>query len=99
MEHDETSVLVRHIIGANIRALREVRGHNQTKFAEMIGLNRSYLNQIESGKMNASVNVLVKIADGLDVPLTDLHEGLSSTAPHRLPKDTIYASIALQRKK
>ncbi len=93
MKHDAANNLVRHIIGANIRTLRGQRGHSQMKFAEMVRINRSYLNQIEQGKMNASVDILVKIANGLDVPLPDLFRGLESHTPSRLPRDAVYAAV------
>ena len=93
MKRDAASNLVRHVIGFNIRSLRERQKHSQTQFAKMVGVNRSYLNQIEQGKMNASVDVLVKIADGLDVPLPDLFNGLESCAPNRLPRDVTYSAI------
>lgn len=93
MKHDAANSLVRHVIGFNIRTLRDQRGHSQAKFAEMVGVNRSYLNQIEQGKMNASVNILVKISDGLDVPLPDLFRGLESQPPSRLPHDTVFAAV------
>ena len=95
MKHDETSRLVKRVIGFNIKSLREHSRQSQSKFAEMIGMNRSYLNQIEGGKKNASVSILVKIANGLDVPLTALFKGLDSHAPNRLPVDTVYAMVQL----
>lgn len=97
MKHDAANNLVRHIIGFNIRMLRDRAGHNQTRFAEMVGINRSYLNQIEQGKMNASVDKLVLIADGLDVPLTELFKGLEDAAPSRLPHNTTYATVQIPK--
>ena len=95
MESVDSYTLVRQVIGRNIRTLRTASGQNQTKFAAMIGVNRSYINQIESGKMNASVNILVKIADGLDAPLASLFEGLDGCAPRKLPADNRYAVVRI----
>lgn len=47
----------------------------------MVEMNRSHLNQIEGGKQNFSMDKLVRIADGLDVPLTDFFVGLESGSP------------------
>ena len=69
MAHDNANNPVGQIIGRNIRALRDANGQSQVQFAEMIGISRPYLNQIEKGKMNWSLKMLVKIADGLDVPI------------------------------
>lgn len=95
MEHDETTRLIRRVIGFNIRSLRMQAKLSQEKFAEMVGINRSYLSQIERGMENPSLVKLVKIADGLDEPITTLMKGLESHAPHRLPADTLYAMVKL----
>lgn len=69
---------VRQTVGRNARALREARGMSQKCFAEMIGVNRAYYNRVELGLRNISMDLLVKIASGLDVPLTWLfsHSGI-----------------------
>lgn len=96
MKHDDTSKLVRQVIAHNVRKLRKRTGQSQVKFAKMVSINRSYISQIENGKMNVSVDILVKIADGLDVPLASLLKGLEGAPPCKLPKDTVYAVIALE---
>lgn len=84
MKHDEVSVIVRQIVADNIRSFRNECGHSQAKFAEMINVNRSYLNQIELAKENVSLDILVKIADGLDRPIADFFKGLESCPPREL---------------
>ena len=83
MRIDEVSVLVRETFGNNLRALRLESGLTQTAFAQMISVDRSYISQIECGKENVSVDVLVKLADGLDVPITQLFEGLEDAPPRK----------------
>ena len=95
MERNDANNLIKHVIGFNIKRLRRRGGQSQQKFADMVGMNRTYLSLLENGKMNASVEMLVKIADGLDVPLTDLFRGLESHAPHRLPPDTAIALVRI----
>lgn len=95
MKHEGGNIAVREAIASNIRALRTKSGFNQTKFAEMIQVNRSYINQIERGKMNVSIDILVKIADGLDTPLPRLFEGLEVSPPRNLDKNVSYAAIAM----
>lgn len=63
---------IRHGVGQRIRTLREQRGLSQYQFAKMIGMDRSYLINIEKGKRNVSIDMLTKIATGLDVWITDL---------------------------
>jgi transcriptional regulator with XRE-family HTH domain len=39
-------------------------------------MDRTYLSSVEAGKRNISVNNIKKIADGLDVSISELFEGL-----------------------
>lgn len=96
MKNDEASILVRLGVAANVRAIRKECGHTQTNFAEMINVNRSYISQIERGKGNISIDVLVKIADGLDRPITDFFRGLESGSPRALAQKSVdYEVVAL----
>lgn len=63
-------------VGSRIRSLRRVRGLTLRGFGMMIGMDRSYLSGVENGKRNATVDTLVRIADGLDVPLEELFRGV-----------------------
>lgn len=85
-------VFVRRIIGANIARMRDEMGISQSEFARRFSIDRSHLNLIESGRQNASIYALVKIADGLDVPLTKLFVGLEGNTPYRLAE---YAVVDL----
>ncbi len=95
MKHNDTGKLVRHVIACNIRSLRIESGQSQAKFAEMVGINRSYMNQIEHGTKNMSIDKLMRIADGLDVPITRLFEGLGECAPRNLQAEAVYALVKL----
>ena len=86
---------VRCAIGCNIRLLRKRQQIKQEDFAEMIGISRSYLSQIENGLSNATIDMYAKIADGLDAPLPDLFKGLEGSAPRRLPLNVTYAAVQL----
>ena len=48
----------------------------------MVGINRSNLSDIENARVNVSIGILVKIADGLDVPITALFAGLEDKPPN-----------------
>ena len=93
MKNDEASILVRLGVASNIRAIRKECGHTQTAFAEMINVNRSYISQIECGRGNISLDVLVKIADGLDRPVTDLFRGLEVDVPRNLTWDSLAGEL------
>lgn len=84
MDTGESCRYVRARVGDNVGALCRGKGLSQSRLAAMVGIDRSHLNQLIGGKSNVSLDVLVKIADGLDVPLTDLFFGLDGAAPRCL---------------
>jgi transcriptional regulator with XRE-family HTH domain len=55
-----------------IRQHRETKGLTQKELAEKVGMDRTYLNQIEQGKRKASLMMLERIAKALDVSVKDL---------------------------
>lgn len=57
----------RHVLGKEIRRLREEQGFSLRSFALMIGMDYSHLFDIEHGKTSTTIDMLVKIADGLGV--------------------------------
>ncbi|MDO4806211.1 MAG: helix-turn-helix transcriptional regulator [Coriobacteriales bacterium] len=59
-------------VGMRIRELRESQNLSQYKFATMVDVDRTYLIAIEKGRRNVSLDVLIKIAIGLDVHIADL---------------------------
>ena len=60
------------ITGKVIRRLRLERGMSQEVLSGLAVISRSHLAEIESGKDNASVETLWRIASGLDIRLSDL---------------------------
>ncbi|MBP5616007.1 MAG: helix-turn-helix transcriptional regulator [Alphaproteobacteria bacterium] len=59
-------------IGKNIRRIRKERLLCQIDFAVTVGIDRAYLSEIENGKTNTSINILLAIADALDVSIVKL---------------------------
>lgn len=59
-------------IGLNITIIRERQGLTQEKLAELAGLHRAYIGQIERGEKNIGLKNLEKIAKGLNVPINNL---------------------------
>lgn len=55
-------------IGATLRALRELRGFKPDQFASELGMSRSHLQNIESGRKKLSQVNLARAAELLDVP-------------------------------
>ena len=65
---------VRKIVGLRIKELRALRGVRQDELAYSIGMSRSYLAEVETGKRNASGVNLERIATGLDVSLREFFD-------------------------
>lgn len=63
-------------LGNRIRELRTNIGLSQEKFALKIGMDRTYFASVEAGKRNIALNNLKKIADGLEVSLSELFKGM-----------------------
>jgi XRE family aerobic/anaerobic benzoate catabolism transcriptional regulator len=65
-------------LGKRLREARTKRGMSQEVLAELAGLNRNYVNQVECGRRNVSIVNLVKIAEAMDVELATLIRGISN---------------------
>lgn len=62
----------RRAFGERVRRLRVQREWTQEEMAERASIHRSYLASIESGSRNPSLDTIVKLANGLHVPVADL---------------------------
>jgi len=62
-------------LGKRIKRLRQSRGWTQVVMAERIGMDRSFLADVERGKRNISILNLHLIAMGLDISLSKLVSG------------------------
>ncbi|MFZ4815195.1 MAG: helix-turn-helix domain-containing protein [Phototrophicaceae bacterium] len=60
------------IVGNNLKRLREERNLSYTQLAELTGVSKSMLRQIEVGDSSPTINTLWKIANGLEIPFTML---------------------------
>ena len=63
-------------IGNRIRELRTQTGLSQEKFAQKIGMDRTYFASVELGKRNISIVNIEKIANGLEISLSELFKGI-----------------------
>jgi transcriptional regulator with XRE-family HTH domain len=59
-------------IGSAIRAIRTELGFTQEGFALKAGLDRSYYGAIERGEFNMTIDTLMSISKGLDVPAWEI---------------------------
>ena len=63
-------------IGNRIRELRTQTGLSQEKFAQKIGMDRTYFASVELGKRNISIVKIEKIANGHNVSLSELFKNV-----------------------
>ncbi len=63
-------------LGKKIRKMRESKGYSQEKFAELVGVHRTYMGSIERGEKNITIVTARKISDALNIDLTDLIKGI-----------------------
>lgn len=59
-------------LGSRIKELREDKGMDQKSFAFDCGIGRTQLYMIENGKTNPRLLTLMKIADGLEISVSEL---------------------------
>ena len=63
---------LRDRVGLNVRNLRNSQGLSQEQLALAAEVDRSYISEIELAKNSASIDVLERIADALDVDPKEL---------------------------
>lgn len=68
--------MIKILLGNRIRELRRKTGLSQEKFALQIGMDRTYFASVEAGKRNISLCNIKKIADGLNVSLSELFQNI-----------------------
>lgn len=75
------------LLGERIRKLRQERGMSQEELAYLSHTNQGHIARIESGKNNTTLDVVVSIAEGLGISVSELFD--FKTEP-RLPVDDGY---------
>lgn len=75
MEQD----LIHKKVGRNLQAIRKARGLSLDQVADLTGVSKGMLGQIERGDSNPTISILWKIVNGLHISFTTLiEEGNSS---------------------
>jgi transcriptional regulator with XRE-family HTH domain len=67
---------VRIRFGRSVRARRHRLGLSQEEFADVCGLDRTYMGGIERGERNLSLINIEKIAEGFEISLSELFRGV-----------------------
>ena len=63
------------LIGKRIREVRKSKGISQMKLAEKADLSISYISMLENAKRKASLGVLIRIANSLEITVDELLNG------------------------
>ena len=72
------------VVGTNLRRLRGQRGLSLERLAQLSGVSRAMLGQIELGQSAPTINVLWKISSALGVPFSALISAKGSGGVHVL---------------
>jgi transcriptional regulator with XRE-family HTH domain len=62
--------------GKKIKEIRKELGLSQERFANRIGIDRTYFQGIENGSRNVSIVVIEKIAYSLNIKMSELLKDL-----------------------
>jgi len=66
----------KQILGKRVEQTRRDLGISKVDFCVAVGISRPYLNRIESGTANSTLEVLVKLAPALGMTVSELLEGI-----------------------
>ena len=68
--------MIQDDFASRIKTLRQEKGLSQEKLALKIGMDRTYYASVEKGRRNIALQNIKKIADGLEVSLSDLFKDI-----------------------
>ena len=79
-------------IGERIKKIRKTQGGSLRGLAKAAGISVAYLSNIEKGESSPTVEVLQRIADTLNVPISELTEVVEEEATYEVP-DSLRAFV------
>ncbi len=59
-------------LGKNLKTLRTRKGITQIEIANILGVDRSFVSNIENGKNNPTLSTITKLAKAINVPVDEL---------------------------
>ncbi|HLJ30177.1 MAG TPA: helix-turn-helix transcriptional regulator [Candidatus Angelobacter sp.] len=75
MKDDKKNDIIR-LVGERIKNLRHNQGISQEKLADLSGLHRSHMGQIERGESNVTLRTLWRVGNALEVAVVELVKGI-----------------------
>lgn len=70
---------IQKLFGFTVKQIRNEIGISQEKFALQIGMDRTYFASVEAGKRNLSLNNIQKIANGLNISISELFSQIEAS--------------------
>lgn len=71
---EKNAATPRQQLGRRIRELRESRNISQEELAHLSGVHRTYISSMERGHRNVSLDILMRLAEALQVEPAELFE-------------------------
>lgn len=68
---------VQKALGARIRELRLKKGWSQEEFADLCGIHRSHMGEIERGETNLTLSTMLVISHKLNISISSLFKGIA----------------------
>lgn len=62
-------------MGMRIRAIRKQRNLTGEQLAEMVGVSKGYISELENGKKTPGASLTLRLADALKVEIYELYDG------------------------
>ena len=72
-------------IGRRLRAIRKSNKHTQSTMADILGLERTSVTNIELGKQRPGLHVLYRCCEHFEIPIIDLLPPIVSVLKKELP--------------
>ena len=80
------------VIGSRIKTERKQAKLSQTELAEKINISISFQSRMERGATKISLDMLAKISDALNVPLSVLVTGTAESSSHFLDDELSFVT-------
>jgi transcriptional regulator with XRE-family HTH domain len=69
--------VIQKTLGNRIRELRQKRSWSQEQFADICGIHRSHMGEIERGETNLTLSTMFAIAQKLETTISSLFRGIA----------------------
>ena len=81
-------------LGMRIKTLRKAKGYTQQELSERTGVSRIYVQALESNRRLPSMKLLNRMAESLDVEVTDLVQSIPADKSGRLHLEEVLDNTA-----